>query len=505
MKIKRFVAKNMREAIRQVREEQGPDAVILSNRRTAGGIEVVAAVDYDAALVQQSLRRAELAAGDASAESDTLPPTAETPAQALTASAGSEADAALAILFDDFGDAPGKPERRPTRSGPAPAPNKTPVTAAAPARPTEPRPQSRATPLPQAPATPTLDASPSAASVPSASIDAAGGPTAAALATVPVSEFQILKAELGSLRQTLETQLAGLAWNQLRQNQPRRYAVLRALSDLGILPTVARGIADQLPENTSPERARFLPLGFLASRIPVATHDSILEGGIVALVGPTGVGKTTTIAKLAARYAATHGTRDIALVAMDHYRIGAQEQLYTYGRLLGVTVHTVSQQLPLAATLERLADRKLVLIDTIGMSPRDPALDGQIAALVGAHPELKAYLMLAATSQAEDQLEVARRFGTAGLAGCIVSKVDETARIGGALSVAIQQRLPIHYLTDGQRVPEDIQLARADHLVIRAMQLARQCASPPDDETLALMHEAAMLSAAAASGGQAHV
>jgi flagellar biosynthesis protein FlhF len=323
------------------------------------------------------------------------------------------------------------------------------------------------------------------------------------------SELQVLKNEIGSLRHTLEQQLAGLAWKSLRQNQPRRYAVLRALSELGIAPSLARTIAEELPEATSADRARFLPLGFLARRIPVAPTDAILDGGIYALVGPTGVGKTTTIAKLAARFAEIHGTRDIALVAMDHYRIGAQEQLYTYGRLLGVTVHTVTPAQPLAATLERLADRKLVLIDTVGMSPRDPALDTQIAQLAAAHPQLRAFLMLAANAQADDQEEVARRFGAARLAGCIISKIDETMRIGGALSVAIQQRLPIAYFTDGQRVPEDLQIARADQLVIRAMQLARQSPVPPDDETLALMHEGSLLAAATAgspiAGGVSHV
>lgn len=460
MKIKRFVAKNMREAIRQVREEQGPDAVILSNRRTADGIEVVAAVDYDAALVRQSQRRADAegAASPVAGAADDLG------TDAMPAADPGSADAALAILFDD-------PPRKP-RSGSV-VKATTAEAAASPARP--------------------------------AVAVAVAPPAAVVPATVPVSEFQMLKDELGGLRQTLETRLAALAWNSLRQNQPRRYAVLQALSELGIVPAVARGIADELPETAGAERARFLPLGFLARRIPVTSTDMILDGGIIALVGPTGVGKTTTLAKLAARFAEVHGTRDIALVATDHYRIGAQEQLYTYGRLLGVTVHIVTPQLPLAATLERLSDRRLVLVDTVGMSPRDPAVDGQIAELAGAHPDLKALLMLAANCQAEDQLEVARRFGAAHLSGCIISKVDETARIGGAMSVAIQRQLPIAYFTDGQRVPEDLHVARADQLVIRAMQLSRRCAAPPDDEMLALMHEASLLLPAPAAGAQAHV
>jgi flagellar biosynthesis protein FlhF len=309
---------------------------------------------------------------------------------------------------------------------------------------------------------------------------------------VPNEELLQLKRELGGMRCMIEHQLAGLAWNDLKQNRPQRLAVLRALADIGLEPQLARAIADELPESTSPERARFLPLGLLARRIPVTKPDLVLDGGIIALVGPTGVGKTTTIAKLAARYAERHGLRDIALVAMDHYRIGAQEQLYTYGRLIGVPVYTVTSQSSLAETLNKLADRKLVLIDTVGMSPRDNALAAQVAMLNEAHPKLRAFLTMAATAQAGDQDEVVRRFGATLLAGCILSKLDETTRIGGALSVAIRHGLPIAYTADGQRVPEDLKVAKPDQLVIRAMQLARLSPNKIDDETLALQYSSSI-------------
>ncbi len=397
MKIKRFLAKNMREAIRMVREEQGADAVILSNQRVSGGIEVVAATDYDAALMQQATRR--------TAAITEAPIAAEPPAP------------------------PASQGRR----------QAAPVAAAA-------------SPVP----------------------------------TLPTPEIQQLRQELGGMRRMLETQLASLAWRDLSERQPERLAALRTMSDLGIEPQLAREIAMALPENPGAERARFLPLGLLARRIPVAASDRILDGGVYALVGPTGVGKTTTIAKLAARYAARHGTRDLALVTTDHYRVGAQEQLYTYGRLLGVPVHTAANGQELNAVLARLSDRKLVLIDTAGMAPRDRQLAAQFAELRGGGKRIRSWLVLTATTQQGDLGECLQRFGPVQPEAAILTKLDEATRIGGALSALIRGGLPLAYVCDGQRVPEDLQQARADQLVLRAMQLTRQAPATVDDATLAL-------------------
>jgi len=476
MKIKRFIGKNMREAIRMVREEQGPDSVILSNRRVPGGIEVVAAVDYDEALMQASLRRSVEPAVAAPAplpepEAEPLPVRAPVAPHPL-------AHPPVDRLLAAFGE-PEAPAARPGRPGGAGGSGSQAATL----------------------------------------VHAVSGANAIAAGYAPsnlpsheVLELQrTMSQELGGMRRMIEEQLAGLAWNDLRRNRPQRYTVLKTLTDLGLDAPLAREIADQLPESTSDERARFLPLGLLARRIPVAREDLILDGGVIALVGPTGVGKTTTIAKLAARYAERHGLRDIALVAMDHYRIGAAEQLYTYGRLLGVPVYTATPQQSLRDVLHRLGDRRLVLIDTVGMSPRDENLKQQIEMLASANARLKFWLTMSATSQSHDQDEVIRRFsGAAGeggesrLAACVISKLDETTRIGGALSAAIRHRLPLAYVTDGQRVPEDLQIARADGLVIRAQQLARNAPMELDDDTMALRF-AHSFDKSATPGVQAHV
>ena len=411
MKIKRFFAKTMREAIRQVREEQGADAVILSNRRFGDGVEVVAATDYDAALAQQLMPRAPAAAPAAEASAPVPEPAADPVTQTVT----------------------------------------QPVTAAAVAAPP--------------PAPPNIE------------------PVATVPAPMASVDLAAMQRELGSMRRLIEEQLSGLFWNEMKRSQPVRVSVLRGLTSIGIDPDLSRAIADQMPPDIDRERARFLPLGLLARRIPIASDDPVVQGGVFALVGPTGVGKTTTIAKLAARFSLRHGRRDIALVTLDHFRIGAQEQLFSYGRLLGVPVHTVSPDQDLGAALDQLSDRRLVLVDTAGMSQRDKTLMQQINKLQALGKRLRSFVVLAANAANPD--EVVRKFSCLQPSGCILTKLDEAERIGSPISAAIRHGLQFAYVADGQRVPEDLHLAHADRLVLRAIQLARGAPDRDDDETLA--------------------
>lgn len=417
----------MREAIRMVRDEQGPDAVILSNRRIPGGVEVVAATDYDVALAHGAAQRRQAAAG-----------------------AGPQIDR----------DPPPPPVR---------------------ARPPQPRVDTHVianTALAQAAAVvapaPTSSAEARAESSPMMAMAAAAG----------IGAAEQLNREIQALRSLLEEQLAGLRWGDMQKHRPRQAQAMRALANLGLEAELARSIAEELPEASDPERARFLPLGLLSRRLPVDSSDPILSGGVIALVGPTGVGKTTTIAKLAARYAAVHGVRDIALVSADQYRVGAQEQLFTYGRLLGVPVHAVGAEDNLKTVLSRVSDRRLVLIDTAGLSQRDRAIGSQTEQLQRVGPELKTWLVLAANAQSGAQYDIVERFKGKGLDGCVLTKIDEAHRLGGTLSVTIRNNLRISYLANGQRVPEDLQPARADRLVLHATQLARQAATPVDESFL---------------------
>lgn len=448
MKIKRFQAKNMRDAIRMVREEQGPDAVILSNHRTSDGVEVVAAVDYDAALLQQALRQ--------SATSSAA--VAEPVLQNFPAPQPAVAKAAPRLI------APQMPPQMPSLMAPLIAPVAARVSApVAPVvrEPVKPAPQEFAQDVVNSPETfaYALEKSPGKTESKSDSLSQ-------------------VREELSGIRRLIEPLIPHGMWSDSRRSKPNRMEGLQSLLNLGVDLELAQQVVAELPENITPDRERFMLLALLAKRIPVCKQDVIKDGGIIALVGPTGVGKTTTLAKLAARYIQDHDTRDVALVSTDHYRIGAQEQLFTYGHLLGLPVHTANSAESLSKVLSKLSNHKLVLIDTAGISQRDRKLAQQFLTLSSQSAPIRSYLVMSATSQSSDLDEVVRKFSGIQPSGCILTKLDETTRTGGALSVAIRHQLPIAYTADGQRVPEDLHMARGERLVINAMQLIRPGATP---------------------------
>lgn len=420
MKIKRYFAADMRQAIRKVREEQGPDAVILSNRKVEGGIEIIAAVDYDEELVGQALGQ-------------TAAP-AHTAAQAAQASSRNEARDYMAAATKASAHAATADSERE---------NMAPVQEA---RPAAIRPN----------------------------IHWAQDPALVAM-----------RREIQELRGLLENQLAHLAWGDLQRRQPIKTELLRRLTELGLTPALCKRISEQVGPVEDDEQGWRRALGLLAHHLAVTDDDILNAGGVIALVGSTGVGKTTTVAKLAARFALRHGQRSVALITTDCYRIGAHEQLFTYGRILGVPVQVASTHEELQNALRSLSDKRLVLIDTAGMSQRDLRLTEQFTTLLDSGFPLQTYLVLSATTQPGVLEETLQRFGKVALAGCILTKLDEAASLGGVLSTVAKHRMPLAYVGDGQRVPEDLHPARAHNLVNRAVSLMQQAGQDSDDETLA--------------------
>jgi flagellar biosynthesis protein FlhF len=451
MKIKRYTAASMRAALAQVRAEQGPDAVILSSRRGEDGIEVIAAVDYDEALFAEARQRSPAASPEA--------PMAAPPAPAQPV-------AAPALTPAVQSQAPAQP---PAKRSEAPARPQTPALTA---RPPQPAPKL----IPSSFRRLTVSAPPeevlAQASMP-------------ARAARPDSSLGAMQRELQDLRQVIETGLAGMSWNDKRLREPLKARVLEELSAMDIAPDVAMALAALTPQRTRLDNPSLIPLALLVKHLPVLDQPaggSLVSGGITAVVGPTGAGKTTTIAKLAARWCMHHGSQDLALVSTDGYRIGAREQLMTYARILGAPMYAANSGMELARTLERLKSKKLVLIDTAGMGPRDARLTEQLAALqLGA---ARARVMLALPAQGEGHAleEIVQAFARLAPMACILTKVDEAASLGAVISTTLRHKLKIAYVCDGQRVPEDLHAAYQKRVWLVRAALKLKGDAPPRDK-----------------------
>ncbi|MFZ4498411.1 MAG: flagellar biosynthesis protein FlhF [Burkholderiales bacterium] len=302
-------------------------------------------------------------------------------------------------------------------------------------------------------------------------VPAATTPTEAsapdALAGAVVSD---LLAEVRSLKQLVESQLSGFAWGEVARQDPSRAEALRQWLAAGFSPGLGRVWLEQMTPGLSPtEICAGLRLRLhreLQGR--VVESDLVEESGTFALVGPTGVGKTTTVAKIGARCAMRHGSAQVAFVTTDSYRVGAEDQLRVYAKLLGAPVFAARDGAELDVTLEDIRRRRLVLVDTIGMGQRDQRLADQLQLLTGAGHGVKRILVIAANTQLSTLEDVIQRYGEGGLYGCILTKIDEAVRLGEILDVVVRHNLPVHYLSNGQRVPEDLHRPNPLYLADRA-------------------------------------
>jgi flagellar biosynthesis protein FlhF len=398
MKMKRYTAPDMRQALKRVREEQGADAVILSSRRVDGRVEITVAVDDD---------ESQLPAHAAASAEGVVPAGFE----ALLAARGLAGEAA--------------------RERAVPAPLQPPAAAAA-----------------------------------AAASDAVNG-------------------ELKTLRRMLETQLAALAWNDLTRRAPLATELLRELTEIGFAADVAAQVADRLPQGLDFTGARRLAIARLADRVQVTGDRWCEHGGVVALVGASGVGKSAAIARLAAGWVMRHGPQGLALVCADGQRFGAHEQTARLGRLLGAATFRIDDLAELPALLERLGDRRFVLIDTAGVGPREASVEALATGLQGVRARLEVALVLAASAQAGTLADTVGRFATLRPDACVLTRLDETASLGGALSVLMRAAIPIAYVSEGPGIPDDLRPARALDLVCNAVQLAERHGAVADEDLLA--------------------
>jgi len=472
MNVKKFTAPTSREALRKVRDALGPDAVILSNRPVDGVVEILALDNDDVASLSSPSPESEMAAPRPQLHHmDDLPATQAAPAARTLHEAGTPRpyDAPAARSFSNI------------QAEPAPR------TAARPAMPSfqdfeepAPAPHTYANRRAPQPETPAFDMAAMTAMM-SAAIAQAKESAAA--------EMQGMMSELRAMRGMMETQLSELSWGSTQQREPQKAAVLREMLAAGFSASLSRYLIDKLPAGKdAAESLRWIKTVLARNITTMSDEDAILDrGGVFALVGPTGVGKTTTTAKLAARCVMRHGPEKLALITTDAYRIGGHEQLRIYGKILGVMVHSVKDEADLRIALKELRNKHTVLIDTIGMSQRDQMVTEQVAMLTESGANVQRLLCLNATSTNETLNEVVRAYQGTGLAGCIMTKLDEAASIGNVLDVLVRQKLNLYYISNGQRVPEDLHLADRAMLIDRAFRNKRDAAAQFNDADLPLM------------------
>ena len=432
MNVRKFSAKTSRDAWRLVREALGPDAVILSNRTINGMVEILALAPEDMSSLAEPV-----------IEKPAKPPLSESTLAAFGVKR--QAEAAPEATVSAFGAG------RPIDSDQAS--NLADALAA-----------SRNTPQ---------------------------------MKEHNGADISEVMSELRAMRGMLESQLAEIAWSSQQKREPLKANVMRELLSAGFSASLARYVTQKLPAGEKTDNGLAWVKSVLARNLNVVGNENeILEkGGVYALVGPTGVGKTTTTAKLAARCVMRHGAGKLALITTDGYRIGGYEQLRIYGKILGVMVHSVKDETDLRIALEELKNKHTVLIDTVGMGQRDKMVAEQIAMLSGTDAKVKRLLCMSATSTGETLNEVVRSYQGGGLAGCIITKLDEAATVGNVLDVLIRQKLNLYYVANGQRVPEDLHVPNQHYLIDRAFKLKRETApfQYQDDELPLIIGAAAAM------------
>ncbi|WP_203300350.1 flagellar biosynthesis protein FlhF [Marinobacter sediminum] len=410
MKVKRFFAQSMSEALKQVSEQMGPDAVILSNRRVDGGVEIVTALDYDENMARQRLGE-----------------------QAETATNGSRLAEMQADQHRRLEDELGRSRDRIRDVR-------------------EKRAQAGAG-----------YAGASFAELSDAAMADAEEPIARSTGGTSgySDELAQMRAEISSLRDLMHGRAAEPAKPASNAVQQR---LAERLQEFGVSSDLAASLSRRHKSGRLDEGWK-QSLKMLATGVRTAREEWLDEGGVYALVGPTGSGKTTTIGKLAARYVLRHGADSLALVTTDRYRVAAHEQLFVFGRILNVPVRVVDESHSLDSILDELSDRHMVLIDTAGLTSSDKGYEEQLSELAQSHHNIRTHLVVSATSQPRIMKSVWHCYKMANLAGCVMTKIDEALTLGESLGFVMETGLPVAYYTDGQKIPEDLHHAEAVPLV----------------------------------------
>jgi flagellar biosynthesis protein FlhF len=425
MKIRRFYGKDMREALKQVKDELGGDAVIMSNKKHADGIEIVAAYDKepDAQLLP---KKSELKAqANLSRKTPTLSEIiGDSGPDSLKALLEKQSQSTSPSKFADVKQV--SETHSPVYSG-------TTVNA-------QPSSQPSSQPSNQQPD--------------------------------PLKE---MRQELSSLRHILQFQVSGLIEQEKNRKHPLHGYLFQRLQQMGISDALSEELVSYAPESADERQSWLFLLKLLANRLQTKHDDILSQSGVVALMGPTGAGKTTTIAKLAAQAAQKFGVEQVAIITLDNYRIGAYDQIATYGKIIGCSVKKAQNSNELSDLLYQFRNKRLVLVDTAGFSQKDVRLIKQLNTMKQSScSNIRHYLVMQANCQYRFMQQTINEYRHISLQGCILTKLDECYSLGEVISVAIENKLQICYLADGQRVPEDLQPASTKFLITSAAKLYKK-------------------------------
>jgi flagellar biosynthesis protein FlhF len=554
MNVKRFSARTARDALAAVRQAFGDDAVVLSTKPCPEGVEILAMAPDSIEQIERvaapgargSAPVREAPARQAAAPKGTLASRAREQIETTPGSAGSappvrndsvskdiEQLAMSTLSFQDYvrermlkkreaalkAEAEAKagrasarqpqnqaampnPATQAMRGAPLNAPTPAPRPAQRPAAPARreppvlrdevalPRHETASSARSAAPAHTGMEAAPYLRSeivVPSLADDA-----------VSRRDQQDMMNELRSMKGLIEERFGALAFMEKLQRQPTQARLTQKLLDTGFSPALIRKLVESLATDVSDETA--WAASVLERNLSTAETKTPIEdqGGVFALIGSTGVGKTTTTAKLAAAFAAKHGAHNLGLITLDAYRVGAHEQLRAYGRILGVPVHIAQDRASLDDLLGLLASKKLILIDTAGMAQRDSRTRELLDML--SHPSIQKLVVVNAAAQGETIEDVLISYRAASAKGVLLSKIDEAVKLGPALDAMIRHKLTIWGVANGQRVPEDWHRLSAHALVQKALRSNQSQAWRMDSSDVNLVFAAGQVSAHSSAG-----
>jgi len=434
MSVKRYVAEDMRQALKQIRDELGPDAVILSNRRVNGGVEVTTSVGGD---------EGEATAAPATLADDRVELSSRYDARGAF-------DASNPSAASDATSTPGKPESAEKTV------QKQPREAFRQRRVIENQ----------------FGASHNHSTSGQAQIDDTfahmmnqSRQPQAAKGHLDNELLNAMRSEIDSLRLLLKDQMEHNSDERWAMKNPLEAAAVQRLVGQGISSTLARKLALQQDHAETIEETWRGCLQDLAGSIPVMDKSPMSQHGVVAMLGASGAGKTTTIAKLAVRYALKYGPDQLALVTTDSYRLAAYEELRTLGRIIDVPVRQVDEFNSLNDVLDSLKHKSMVLIDTAGFHVDDKERMQQLDMFEQSNVAIKKLLVLPSTSQSKVLKSAYELMARVQLDGCVLTKIDETNSLGEVLSLVVENKLPVAYITNGQKIPDDIGKARPEKLV----------------------------------------